>query len=45
VLGEKADTLLLASARVAPRALERAGFRFRHPDLEGALRDLLGRRV
>lgn len=42
-LGEMADPLLLASARVRPGALLRSGYRFRHPDLETALRHLLGR--
>ena len=41
--GEMADALLLASARVAPEALRASGFRFRHPDLEPALRHVLGR--
>jgi uncharacterized protein (TIGR01777 family) len=43
LLGEMGQTLLLDSARVVPRHLERAGFRFRHPDLEEALRAALGR--
>lgn len=37
-LGEMADALLLASTRVFPRELERAGFRFAYPQLEPALR-------
>jgi uncharacterized protein (TIGR01777 family) len=37
LMGEMGQALLLASARVLPRRLERAGFRFRYPDLEGAL--------
>jgi uncharacterized protein (TIGR01777 family) len=37
-LGEMADALLLASARVRPAALEVAGFRFRVGDLETAIR-------
>jgi uncharacterized protein (TIGR01777 family) len=41
LLGEMGQALLLDSARVLPRRLERAGFRFRHPDLEGALRAAL----
>jgi uncharacterized protein (TIGR01777 family) len=43
VLGEMADALLLAGARVAPDRLLDTGYRFRFPDLEGALRHLLGR--
>lgn len=42
-LGEMADELLLASTRVAPDALQRAGFQFRHPQLEVALRAVLKR--
>ena len=41
--GEMADALLLASARVVPNRLQGSGYRFRHPELEGALRHLLGR--
>jgi hypothetical protein len=37
------EEMLLASQRVMPVALERHGFQFRHPELEAALRDLLGR--
>jgi uncharacterized protein (TIGR01777 family) len=40
--GEMANELLLASARVLPRALLGSGFQFRHADLESALRHLLG---
>ncbi len=40
-LGEMADALLLASARVEPAALQRTSFRFRDPQLETALRRLL----
>ena len=40
-LGEMADALLLASARVRPRALEEAGFVFRAPRLESAIRRAL----
>lgn len=45
VLGEMAGPLLLASARVAPRKLEAAGFAFRFPSLDVALRQALGRRT
>jgi uncharacterized protein len=39
--GEMADALLLSSARVEPARLKATAYRFRHPDLEGALRHLL----
>jgi uncharacterized protein (TIGR01777 family) len=42
-LGGIADELLLASARVEPVRLRETGYPFRHPELEGALRHLLGR--
>lgn len=42
-LGEMAEELLLASARVEPARLTAAGYPFRHPCLEGALRALLGK--
>jgi hypothetical protein len=35
-------SVLLDSQRALPRAALDAGFRFRHPDLAPALRDLLG---
>lgn len=41
-LGEFAD-VLLSSQRVLPAAAEMAGYTFRHPRLEGALREILGR--
>ncbi len=40
-LGEMADGLLLASARVQPRVLERAGYGFRAASLEAAIRAAL----
>ncbi len=43
MLGEVADALLLASQRMEPARLEETGYAFRHPELEGALRHLLGR--
>jgi hypothetical protein len=43
LFGEMGDALLLASTRVEPGRLTAAGFRFRYPDLEPALRHLLGR--
>ena len=42
-LGGVADELLLASKRMVPTRLEDAGYEFRYPHLEGALRHLLGR--
>jgi hypothetical protein len=41
--GEMADALLLASQRVDPARLRQAGYQWRHPDLEPALRAMLGR--
>jgi uncharacterized protein (TIGR01777 family) len=41
--GEMADALLLSSTRVAPHVLQGAGYNFRDPQLEPALRRLLGR--
>lgn len=38
LFGEMAGLTMLASQRVQPFRLERAGFRFDHPSLEGALR-------
>jgi uncharacterized protein (TIGR01777 family) len=43
LLGEMADGLLLASTRAVPAALMRAGFTFRQPRLDDALRAALGR--
>jgi uncharacterized protein len=43
VLGEMADSTLLTSARVLPSRLMETGYRFRHPDLEQALRHVLGK--
>ena len=43
MLGEMADELLLASARVLPTALLDTGYEFRYPELEGALRHALGK--
>ena len=41
VFGEMAGLTMLASQRVRPQRLERAGFQFDHPSLEGALREEL----
>jgi uncharacterized protein len=40
-LGGVADALLLASQRMEPAKLKGTGYRFRYPELEGALRHLL----
>lgn len=42
-LGEMADELLLASQRVESARLTASGYQFRFPDLESALRHLLGK--
>jgi uncharacterized protein (TIGR01777 family) len=42
-LGEMADVAVLSSTRVLPVRLQESGYHFRYPDLEGALRYLLGR--
>jgi hypothetical protein len=41
-VGERAR-LMLTGQRVLPSALERSGFEFQHPDLHGALGDLVAR--
>ena len=38
LFGEMGESLLLASARVQPAALQTSGFQFAHPDLTEALR-------
>jgi NAD dependent epimerase/dehydratase family enzyme len=43
MLGQIADELLLASARVEPAKLRESGYEYRYPELEGAFRHLLGR--
>ncbi len=43
LLGQMADELLFASARVHPAATQSSGYSFRHPTLEAALRHLLSR--
>jgi uncharacterized protein (TIGR01777 family) len=40
---EAANETMLTSARLVPARLLAAGFQFRYPDLEGALRHVLGR--
>jgi uncharacterized protein (TIGR01777 family) len=41
--GEMAEEMLLSSSQVLPKRLSESGYEFRHPDLEAALRHLLGR--
>lgn len=41
--GEMADALFLGSARVVPQRLVESGYTFRYPELEAALRHLLGK--
>jgi uncharacterized protein (TIGR01777 family) len=43
LFGEMGESLLLASTRVAPTALVESSFDFLHPELESALRYLLGK--
>ena len=43
VFGEMADVALLSSTRAIPTRLQESGFRFRYPELDAALRFLLGR--
>ena len=43
LMGEMADEMLLGGARIVPRRLLEAGFEFRTPDFEAALRDALQR--
>ncbi len=43
VLGDMADALLLASTRVESSRLSDSGFQCHYPELEGALRHLLGK--
>jgi uncharacterized protein (TIGR01777 family) len=43
LLGEMADALLLASARVVPQRLQATGYAFRFTELAAALRHVLGR--
>ncbi len=43
LFGDMADELLLAGAMVLPARLSATGYQFRHAELEGALRHVLGR--
>jgi uncharacterized protein (TIGR01777 family) len=43
MVGEMADELLLGSARIQPVRLQESGYQFRHPNLEEALRHVLGK--
>lgn len=42
MMGEMAEALILASRRIQPRRLQEAGYVFRFPELDGALRHELG---
>jgi uncharacterized protein len=42
MFGEMGDALLLSSARVHPARLLESGYAFRYPQLDAALRHLLG---
>ena len=44
IFGEMGEALLLGSQRVQPTRLLESGFKFDEPELEGALRHLLGKR-
>jgi uncharacterized protein (TIGR01777 family) len=44
-LGEMAEEMLLVSQKVAPGRLLEAGFRFRYPQAELALREILGKKA
>ena len=43
VFGEMGKELLLGSTRVEPKQLEASGYQFQFPELEGALRHVLGK--
>ena len=43
LFGEMGEALLLSSTRVEPARLREAGFDFAHPEVEAALRHILGR--
>jgi len=43
--GEFADECLLSSTRVLPKRLEDSGYKFRYPEIEGALRHQLGKEL
>jgi uncharacterized protein len=43
LFGDMADAMILTGARVLPRRLLAAGFRFLHPELAPALREMLGK--
>ncbi len=45
LFGEMGDEALLSSTRVTPVKLETSGFMFRYPELEGALRHVLGQEL
>jgi len=42
IFGEMADEMLLVSQKVYPKRLLQAGFEFKYPDLESAIKNILG---
>ncbi len=44
IMGEMADALLLSSSRVQPKVLQESGYQFLYPQLDSALKHLLGRK-
>jgi uncharacterized protein len=45
IFGQMGREILLLGTRVKPKKLLAGGYRFRHPDLEGALRHVLGKTI
>jgi uncharacterized protein len=43
LFGEMGDALLLSSTKVAPVVLQETGYQFRYPQLDGALKHVLGK--
>ena len=43
IFGEMGEELFLGSLRVEPAKLAASGYKFKHPDLENALKDILQR--
>jgi len=45
LFGEMGEALLLSSSQVVPQKLQASGYHFRHPQLEEALRSMLGKSI